>query len=529
MKTKVLGIWIVLSFMILSVPESSSAQVDGLTPPLPLVEELTSGGNITVNFKEVDIRTVLHYLSEVGGVDIIPTEEITGSVTMRLRNKPWEVVLDVVTRTFDYAYSREGDIIRIMPKDKLHMEAPITEVIALNYIIQNADNSTSSENVGGMDKNITQLMEATAAILDAGIGEKATFLPNANAVVVTAIPTRISSIKKMISKLDVKTPQIMLEAKIIEITLDRNDQFGVDWNAVVSASGARMPHTVPFGNTGNDRFLQNYFPQNSTDTGKAEFPYMDMTNLIDPTTFTTALNTANLFSYGTMDFTTFSATLRMIDEWDDTNILSSPRITTLNNQRAVIKVIQNVFLQKQQTSTNSASVVTVEFEDDPREIGIILEVTPHVNDKQEITVDLKPQVSSTLSFSELSVSGSANTVAMTYNSREADTQVMVKDGETIFIGGLIKETTTKEDHKFPILGDILGPIPVLGGLFKYKQDNVDKTEVVFFVTVHLLKDASHSIQASNMQSYYDKAYSQECGKEANKRKNKKCRKPRVKK
>ncbi len=474
-------------------------------------QQLPKSGNVTVNFKDVDIKTVLHYLSEMSGVDIIPSPGVDAKVTMRLRNKPWEVALGIVTRNYGYSYSREGDIIRVIPKGQLHAEEPITEVFPLNYVMENAE---------GNDKNITSLVSAMESVIVADAGEKVIFLPNANAIVVTAIPARQNIVRDLLSKVDKKTPQIMLEAKVIEITLDRNDQFGVDWNAVITASGAARPTTFPFDRFGNLPFLSGdqsrYWPlgddaasastpvfPGSIDTGATGFPF------IEDAIPSTVTGLGDMYTFGTLDFSAFQAVLRLIDERDNTNILSSPRITTLNNQPATIKVISNIYLQKSQTSTDTAAIVTVEFEDEPREVGVILEVTPHVNENGEITVDLKPQISSNLTFTELQVSGAQNTVSMAYNSREADTQVMVRDGETIFIGGLITETTTKEDHTFPILGDLLGGIPLLGDLFQYNQDNIDKTEVVFFVTVHLLKDPRDSIKASKTQKRYEEYFAEE--------------------
>ncbi|RKY42969.1 MAG: hypothetical protein DRP85_01185 [Candidatus Makaraimicrobium thalassicum] len=489
--------------MAVSPAGTSGAAVAGekIGQPLP------KSGNITVNFKDVDIKTVLHYLSEVSGVDIVPSPGVESMVTMRLRDKPWEVALDIVTRNYGFAYSRDDEkgIIRVMPKSTLQTEEAVTEVIPLNYIIQDTS-GTGGETEG---RNISKLLDALNSIIVAKSGERATFLPNANAIVVTAIPSRVGVIKNLIDEVDKKTPQIMLEAKVVEVTLDKNDQFGIDWNAVVTAAGARRPTTFPFTNSGLLQWLpgtqSKFYPSNIAGQTNASFPAAyPGANGIDVTV--TEPPSDSLFLYGTLDFSAFQAVLRMIDERDDTDILSSPRVTTLNNQPAVIKVITNVYLQKQQKTTDTAAVVTVEFEAEPREVGVILEVTPHVNEKGEITVNLKPQVSSNLTFSELEVSGAQNTVAMTYNSREADTQVMVKDGETIFIGGLITETTTKQDHKFPILGDLFGGIPVIGGIFKYEQDNVDKTEVVFFVTVHLLKDGMDSIRASRTSVQYIKHY-----------------------
>ncbi|MGB3242213.1 MAG: hypothetical protein WBB66_05100, partial [Candidatus Omnitrophota bacterium] len=381
------------------------------------------------------------------------------------------------------------------------------EVIPLNYVIQDTE---------GTEQSVSQLIEAIKSVIVEKSGEKATFLPSANAIVVTAIPARIGTIKDMVAKIDKKTPQIMLEAKVIEVTLDRNDQFGVDWNTVISVSGAKRPTTFPFMNNGLlrgiDVELQRRFFPTSNLEGVDDiwsFPHytegVGTSGLVSPITAPTAGAT---FLYGTLDFSQFEAVLRLIDERDDTNILSSPRITTLNNQTATIKVVQNVYLQKESKASDTANTVTVEFETTPREVGVILEVTPHVNEKGEISVNLKPEVSSNLTFSELEVSGADNTVAMTYNTRRAETQIMVRDAQTIFIGGLITETVTKQEHKFPILGDLFGGIPGVGGLFKYEQDNVDKTEVVFFVTVHLVKDPSDSIIDSNSIDQYNKYYPQ---------------------
>ncbi|MDP8258001.1 MAG: hypothetical protein P9L90_01060, partial [Candidatus Aadella gelida] len=507
------------------LPVDLYGQANVVAPGDEINKALPSPGNVSVNFKDVDIKTVLHYLSEVSGVDIIPSPGVDGVVTMRLRDKPWVVALDIVTRNYGYVYSsdEEAGIIRVIPKDVLQTEEPITVVIPLNYIIQDRELVEREKELAVSERtdNITKLLESVRAIL-APAGEKATYSADSNSIIVTAIPSRVGTVREMLSKIDIETPQIMLEAKIIEITLDRNDQFGVDWNAVITAAGARRPITFPFGPNGQLPFLRgggqgDYYPQTAIEvvgdtgntlTSSTMFPSIDGNITPDPTSVQTD---SSIFSYGTLDFSQFQATLELLDERDDTNIISSPRITTLNNQTASIKVVTNVFLQKSLAATDTANVVSVSFEDEPREVGVILEVTPHVNDKDEIMVNLAPQVSSNPIFSELAMEDGANTtVAMQYNSREADTQVLVKDGQTIFIGGLITETTTKENHKLPLLGDLLGWIPVLGGAVKYEKDNIDKTEVVFFVTVHLIKNPSNTISAAGpvVRRQYDKHYGQ---------------------
>ncbi|GAG28303.1 unnamed protein product, partial [marine sediment metagenome] len=235
--------------------ETAKPEEAVITPPLP------EPGNVTVNFKDVEIKTVLHYLSEVSGVDIVPSPGVEGNVTMRLRDKPWEIALDIVTRNYGFAYSRERGIIRVMPKGRLQTEEPITEVISLNYIIQGAEGE-------GTEQNVTQLIEAIKSVIVEKAGERATFLPSANAIVVTATPARVGTIKDMVAKIDKKTPQIMLEAKIIEVTLNKTDEFGIDWNAVIEATGAARPTTIPFQNDGILKFLpgeqRRYYPTATT-------------------------------------------------------------------------------------------------------------------------------------------------------------------------------------------------------------------------------------------------------------------------
>ncbi|MFH1552716.1 MAG: hypothetical protein ABID83_03665, partial [Candidatus Omnitrophota bacterium] len=338
-------------------------------------------------------------------------------------------------------------------------------------------------------------------------------------------PARISNIKNMVTLIDRRTPQIILDAKVIEITLTKDERFGVDWNAVISAAGAKRPITFPFDNTGIIPFLpgsQRDYYARASGAGAAvsdpnistTIPTIDVATLANPLI---AATDSAIFSFGTLDFSTFTATLSMLDQRGDTEILSSPRITTLDNQKATIKVVEKIMLQKTSQTTQTAGIVTVEFEtvDDAREAGVKLTVIPHVNEKGEISVNLLPEVSTNEGFGLVNVGvAGAATSTLTFSSREANTTVRVKDGDTIFLGGLISKRTVKVDNKFPILGDIFGGIPVLGNAFKYESDNVTRTEIVFFVTVNLVKDGMDTIRASQSMTQYNRYYPQKEGENA---------------
>ncbi|MFH1305877.1 MAG: hypothetical protein ABIH74_05715 [Candidatus Omnitrophota bacterium] len=483
-------------------------------------QPLPASGNVTVNFKDVDIMTVLHYLSEVSGVDIIPSPGVEGMVTMRLRNKPWETALDIVTRNSGYVYLRDDkqDIIRVMPKTQLQGEEPVTEVIPINHIMREVEltkGTTSGEDITVAEKeeSIIQLMAAVNSIIDIEKGEKATFVQSANAIVVTAIPARIIEVKNMIARIDKKTPQILLDTKIIEIELEDDERFGVDWTAIISASMAKRPTTFPFERSGVFGFLpggqRKFFPymSNIAETAieqSSDFPYLTPAPTI---TSTTTLNYAAPFTYGSLDFSTFNATMSFLDERTNTETLSSPRITTLNNQKAMIKVVEKVMLQKTQETTQTAGIVTVEFEEEAeaREAGVKLTVIPHVNENGDISVNLFPEVSTNSGFSTQAVAGGTlSTVSLTFLSREASTTIRARDGETIFIGGLISRKVEREDNKVPILGDIFQHVPFMGHLFRYESEDATRTEIVFFITVHLVKEAMDSVTAGQMTAEYDK-------------------------
>ena len=434
-------------------------------------------GNVTVNFKEADIRAILNYLSEVSGVDIVPAPNVSGPVTLKLTDKPWEVALDIVVKNYGYAYDREGDIIRVVTLDSLQKEELSTEVVSLNY----ATAETAQNAVKDM-------------LTERG---KLTYDSRTNSLVITDLATNIYKIRQVIEQVDTRTPQVMIEARILETLLENDEKMGIDWTMKIAAIGASRPTTLPFANEGwrdllphaIERFLP--FGQTGTEsgvplgggsdlvttTGTADYP-------LPGAGLTTAfpfVDTA-AFTYGTLDFSQFQAVLELLKKRRRTEVVSNPRITTLNNEEAKILVgrVYNFPLFDQAEDTGKWTISGYEA----KELGIKLLVTPQVNENNEIVVALKPEIKNYLGLEKISEELSAPL----WSTREADTNVMVKDGDTIFIGGLIKENTVNIEKKVPLLGDIFGDIPFIGGLVKHKALDTEKTELIFFVTVHIVKD-----------------------------------------
>ena len=190
------------------------------------------------------------------------------------------------------------------------------------------------------------------------------------------------------------------------------------------------------------------------------------------------------FSFGTLDFTQFSAVLEMLKDRANTEIVSNPRIATLNNKEASIQVGETLGLPKYERNSTTGKMEITGYE--AKDLGIKLKVIPHINTKEEIVVELKPEISDLLRYDTLDAASGVK--APVFSSRVANTQVMIQDGQTIFIGGLIKENNKDYKKKLPILGDLLGDVPYLGLLFSKKETVKEKTELIFFITVRIISE-----------------------------------------
>lgn len=466
------------------IPSWEAPDPEAPASEIPAEEESVEirPGNVTVNFRGADIRTVLSYISEVAGLDVIASPDVKGVIDLKLTDKPWQVALDIIVRNYGFAYERNGDIIRVVTLDKLKQEEAVTQAFSLDY---------------GKAKEIAEAVEDM-------VGDRGSVLydERTNMVLVTDIPTNVYKIGQIIQRLDRETDQVLIEARVLETVLSDDERMGIDWNIKIAATGAKRPITFPFDYFNVDsKYLDKFSPlvqtggsesvSTTAGTGGATtttnypsgadgagsrskaFPYVDYTQDIFKNTFT----------FGTLDFSQFRAVLEMIKRRADTNIVSNPRIATLNNSPAYIIVGQTINMPKYERNSNTGQMEVSGY--DAKDLGIKLKVTPHVNEKGEITVDISPEISDFLRYDTLDAS--SGIVAPVFSSRQANTKVMIRDQDTIFIGGMIKENIVDVKKPIPFLGDILGDVPGLGLLVSKKEKVKQKTELIFFITVKLMK------------------------------------------
>lgn len=459
--------------------QAAPAVTTGGTGSSSPAESAPNDGSITLDFKDADINTVLRVLSIKSAVNIVAGPEVSGTVTIRLENVPWEKALDVVLRTYDYVYERDGNIIRVTTREKMAQEPVITQTYVLNY-------TRASEVRSAIQDMLTERGRMRTA-------------DRTNALVITDIPTNLYRIGQIVGKLDKITPQAYIDSKVINTQVQESENLGIQWNTggnsdAISLSGSSRPVTFPFAQQtdGQERvapWLSQFYPNivltASPNTADATaFPFPTVNN---------ATNSG--FSFGTLSFTGFSSVLQMLRLRSNTKVVSNPRIVVLNNQTASIQVGNDIPLPSFERNETTGSVEISGFTF--REVGVVLNVTPHINSAEEILVELAPEISSR---SGQEAFGTFNIPSFAVT--RASTQVLIKSGETIAIGGLLTDAVAIADQRVPFLSDI----PFVGKLFRSKRQTPgttnQKSETLFFVTVTMVDSVGQPTDSSKSEDQY---------------------------
>ena len=412
---------------------------------------------ISLDFKDADIVSVLRVLSMKSNVNIVTGPEVKGLVTVRLDNVPWDKALDVILRTYNYVFERDGNIIRVTSRDQMKLEPVETKTFILNY-------SKAKE----IQASIADMLSERGKVKSS---------ERTNMLVVTDIPTNLYRIGEVIKKLDKVTSQAFIDSKIIKTDLSNTEKLGIDWSVanVGLTKGATRPTTFPFTQTADSigPVMNQFFP----------IQHAAGVNSNDPRTFPypgVAVPSGNTFAYGTLDFSGFAALLNLLETRVNTKTVSNPRVVVLNNQTATIQVGQEIPIPSFERNETTGSMEVTGFS--YRRTGVVLNVTPHINSADEILVDLAPEVSAVGANQDF---GTDQIQAPRFDTTKAKTQVLIQSGQTIAIGGLLSDATNIKETKVPFFGDV----PIVGKLFRSKTTNTaaspstQKVETLFFVTV----------------------------------------------
>jgi len=451
-------------------------------------QEEEQDATITVDFKDADIKSVLRIFAEKGNVNIVSGDEVTGVVTIRLTDVHWQKALDVVLKTYGLGYEQEENIITVMPFDKLaeqkrlrkelrEVEPLVTEVFLLNFLDASDARKVLQPMLSGRGRiTIVDVRGKKGWVFGAGeIGKLARASTESTegrskTLIVSDIASSLKSVKEMLKKIDIMPKQVLIETKIVEVNKDRLKDLGIDWGTGTSGAESASITSVPLG---------------LTDEGSARVVDQAgvhlLGNQVTPSVFNpeatgiTAANTGLEILYQKLTGMQFEIILHALEESVDANTLSNPRILTLDNQEATILVGEKYPILKAQSSTADASTIAQDL-DRYQDIGIQLNVVPQISGGNYINMIVHPAVSSRIT------TVGANQYPV-LSIREVETQIFMKSGETIVIGGLLKDIKSKSTYSVPILGKI----PILGMLFTRETNDIEKIDLLIFITAKIVE------------------------------------------
>ncbi|MBW2741877.1 MAG: type IV pilus secretin PilQ [Deltaproteobacteria bacterium] len=434
------------------------------------------GEKIALDFYETDIKNVFRILKEVSGKNFAIDEDVTGKVTMTLdKPVPWEQVLDLILKMNQLGKVFEGNVIRIataetlkkeavFKRDKLALEPLVTEYISVNYAT--AVNYAKPE-LGILPKIKEILTERGSASAD----------QRTNTIIMTDIPEKIKKAREIVINLDKVTPQVIIEARIVEATTSFSREIGTQWGA---ASGEQPTSAMDLTATGGDWFIDD----------SAVAPVTSARGALDNTigighTYggNIAMNVpiaSSAMSIG-FNFTKLAGTpfllnakLLAMESRGEGKIISAPKIVTLDNKEAII---QQGLRYPYKVVDGQTGITTTKFEN----IDLVLKVTPHVTPDNRISMNIK------ITKADLGIYYPGG---QSFTTKNAETEVLVNDGDTIVIGGIIKTTKSSTDTGVPWLSKI----PLLGWLFKSTEKSDDKEELLIFITPTIVKLEQRNLQ-----------------------------------
>lgn len=410
--------WLTAALVTLLAGLVVSQETKDAAPPLRSIE-----------FQAADIRYVFNSLADEGGVNIVVAPEVTGSVTIKLREVTWRSAMDIIGNTYNLAVVEEASgYYRVLPQEQYRKEVSEREkhnleqrqIAALETQIVKISNSNSDD----IEKAVKSLLTERG---------KATSDPRSNSIIVQEVPTNLQKVLSYISELDKPARQIKISAQLVEISSESLEEVGLKWIA-------EGTYTTESG--------RSYVQEGGV--------------LANRNTDVAGRYTVTALQHGW----SVEAIIEAMVKDGKGKIIAHPEITTIDNSEAKIQMGQKVPIKQFDESGN----VVTRFE----EVGTILTVTPHITAENQVLMHLSPE-RSTYVFDPNGV---------IINTSNAETRVIVSNGQTAVIGGLTTQDEVESNLGVPVLKDI----PLLGNLFRYKNKRTESRDLVIFVTPTIVDD-----------------------------------------
>jgi type II secretory pathway component GspD/PulD (secretin) len=417
-------------------------------------------GRASFNFKDARAQDALRLIASQFGMNLVVGKDVSGTLTANLTNVTFPEAVAFVAEATGCDYRLNENVLVV------NAAGLTSRVFRLRYIDPTAAAAAVKKVLG--ERGSAEPFSGRGGGTTAPDGVGVTGNGNgarSNALIVTDTPSRIGQVGSVLEQIDVRPRLIAIEAKLVETVLGADEKLGVDWQLRASAKGAVLPTTFPFPKTaGSGDFTAEPNPNSQVGGVGPAFPPGQ--NFPYPST--------SDFTFGKLSFQEFAVALDILKQTSNTNLISAPNVTTLDNQQAeiVVGTVVPIALYERLKDTGTLEITGY----DEKKIGVRLLVTPHAADDSTLVLTVYPELSEIIEYR-----GQFNERPVT-STRSAATQVVMKSGETVMIGGLIKTVSINIVRKVPILGDI----PLLGLLFKHKTKQEQKVDLMIFVTPRLI-------------------------------------------
>jgi type IV pilus assembly protein PilQ len=433
-----------------------------------------SGERLTLNFQDIETRAVLQLLADASGQNIVVSDSVSGNVTLRLQNVPWDQALDIVLRTKGLDKRRQDNVIIVAPQAELAARekaelaarkdvaelAPLrSEYLQVNY--------AKAQDMAALIKTQTNSLLSTRGSV--AVDERT------NTLLLQDTPERLADVRRLVATLDIPVRQVLIEARIVIVNSDFQRQLGAVFGWTNVQRNGRNGIVTTTGNVaGTDQIIGSAIT--NVNGGKGPFPVSTPTGTTAANRYNVNLpvsNPAGTFAFGILG-NNFIVDLELSAAQAETeaDIIASPRVITANQKEATIE--QGVEIPYQQSASSGAT--TIQF----KKAVLSLKVTPHITPDNRVILDLDVRDDNVGQV--VVASGGVNVPSI--NTREIATQVLVNDGQTVVLGGILQTTNREDDTKVPFLGDI----PVLGHLFKSTNHQNNKDELMIFITPKIVRE-----------------------------------------
>ncbi|WP_255422929.1 type IV pilus secretin PilQ [Undibacterium sp. FT79W] len=432
------------------------------------------GERLSFNFQNIEVRAILQIIAEVSGLNVIASDTVTGTITLRLKDVPWDQALDNIMQIKGLDMRKNGNVIWIAPKDELltkekleleqkaqiaDLEPVKTESFQLNY--QKAE---AFKQVFGMDGSSTNriLSKRGSAVIE----------PRTNQIFVTDIPSKLEEVRKLVQKTDIASKQVLIEARIVEA----DDKFSKNLGAKLGFTDLRglRGGDAGYSVSGNQRVaLTGNYLGVGEQTGQAKITDQSFV----PNSQFVSLPAAGIngSTPGSLAISLFSAAanrflnleLSALEADGKGKIISSPRVVTADQLKALIE--QGTELPYLVATSSGATSIFF------RKATLRLEVTPQITPDGNVILDVEVHKDSV---------GQETRMGYAIDTKEVKTMVLVENGGTVVLGGIFQQTERDNITKIPFFGDI----PLFGNLFKNTGRTNDKTELLIFITPKIVTD-----------------------------------------